>query len=48
VRLEETEVDGMVERIALRVGHSAMLVSGRVAAQAAAFLSDGKFLHETA
>jgi pimeloyl-ACP methyl ester carboxylesterase len=44
VRVEETEVRGMRERIVLPVGHSAMLVSARVAAQAASFLGDGKFL----
>ncbi len=43
VRLEETEVEGMADRIAMRVGHSAMLVSARVAAQVAAFLTYGKF-----
>src|SRR5262245_25802896 len=31
VRLEETTVEGMAERVALPVGHSAMLVSARVA-----------------
>jgi pimeloyl-ACP methyl ester carboxylesterase len=44
VRLEETGVEGMAGRVVLRVGHSAMLVSAKVAAQVAAFLSDGKFL----
>lgn len=43
VRLEETAVEGMSERITLPVGHSAMLVSARVAAQVAAFLTYGKF-----
>jgi pimeloyl-ACP methyl ester carboxylesterase len=43
VRLEETEVEGMAERVVLPIGHSAMLISARVAAQVAAFLSDGKF-----
>lgn len=46
VRLEETEVEGMAARVVMRVGHSAMLVSSRVAAQAAAFLRTGTFLHE--
>lgn len=43
VRLEETEVEGMAERVVLPVGHSQMLVSARVAKQVAAFLSHGKF-----
>lgn len=44
VRLEETTIDGMADRVVLPVGHSGMLVSARVAAQIAAFLADGKFL----
>ena len=44
VRLEETEVEGMRERVLLPVGHSAMLVSARVAAQVLSFLSDARFL----
>ena len=43
VGLEETAVEGMAERIALPVGHSAMLISSKVGAQVAAFLSHGKF-----
>lgn len=43
VTLEETAVEGMSERITFPVGHSAMLVSARVAAQVAAFLTYGKF-----
>jgi hypothetical protein len=43
VCLEETAVEGMAARVVLPVGHSAMLVSARVAAQIAAFLSHGKF-----
>lgn len=43
VCLEETAVDGMTERLVLPVGHSAMLVSSKVAAEIAAFLSNGKF-----
>ena len=46
VRLEETEVEGMAARVVLRVGHSAMLVSSRVAAQAVAFLNTGRFLQD--
>jgi pimeloyl-ACP methyl ester carboxylesterase len=45
VRLEETEIEGMRDRIVLRVGHSAMLLSARVAAQVAAFLRDARFAH---
>jgi pimeloyl-ACP methyl ester carboxylesterase len=48
VRLEETEVEGMAERVALPIGHSAMLISARVAAQVAAFLSHGKFIENPA
>jgi pimeloyl-ACP methyl ester carboxylesterase len=44
VRVEETEVDGMRERIVLPVAHSTMLVSARVAAQAVSFLNDARFL----
>ncbi|MDH4095674.1 MAG: alpha/beta hydrolase [Betaproteobacteria bacterium] len=44
VRVEETEVDGMRERIVLPVAHSTMLVSARVAAQAVSFLKDARFL----
>jgi len=44
VCLEETSVEGMAERVVLPVGHSAMLVSARVAAQVAAFLAEGKFI----
>ena len=43
VSLEETAVEGMAERVVLPIGHSAMLVSARVAAQVAAFLAHGKF-----
>jgi pimeloyl-ACP methyl ester carboxylesterase len=45
VRVDETEVTGMRERIVLPVSHSAMLVSARVAAQAVSFLGDAHFLH---
>jgi len=44
VCLEETAVEGMAGRVVLPVGHSAMLISARVAAQVAGFLSDGKFI----
>jgi len=43
VRLEETEVEGMRERIVLPVGHSAMLLSTRVAAQIGSFLAHARF-----
>jgi pimeloyl-ACP methyl ester carboxylesterase len=43
VSLEETAVEGMAERVVLPVGHSQMLISARVAAQVAAFLSEGRF-----
>jgi pimeloyl-ACP methyl ester carboxylesterase len=43
VCLEETTVEGMAGRVVLPVGHSAMLVSSNVAAQVAAFLSNGRF-----
>ena len=44
VCLEETTVDGMAGRVVLPVGHSAMLVSAKVATQVAAFLSNGRFI----
>ena len=44
VRVAETEVEGMRERVVLRVGHSAMLLSARVATQVAAFLRDARFI----
>ncbi len=44
VRVEETAVEGMREQAVLPVGHSAMLVSARVAAQAVSFLNDARFL----
>ncbi len=47
VSLEETEVEGMAERAVLPVGHSAMLLSSRVAAHIAQFLTDGKFAAPT-
>jgi pimeloyl-ACP methyl ester carboxylesterase len=45
VRLEETELAGMRERVVLRVGHSAMLLSARVAAQTLEFLRHAHFTH---
>jgi pimeloyl-ACP methyl ester carboxylesterase len=44
VRLEETAIEGMADRVVLPVGHSAMLISARVAAQVRAFFADGKFI----
>ena len=46
VCVDETALEGMSERITLHVGHSAMLVSPRVASQTAAFLREGRFLDE--
>jgi len=46
VRLEETEIDGMAERIVLPVGHTQLIFSTRVAAQTAHFLSNGVFSHD--
>ena len=43
VTLEETGIEGMTERVALPVGHSAMLVSARVADNVAQFLAHGQF-----
>ena len=44
VCVEETAVQGMAERILLPVGHSMMLVSGRVAAHVESFLLHARFL----
>lgn len=43
VRLEETEIEGMAARAVLPVGHSAMLLSARVAENVASFLAEGRF-----
>jgi len=43
VALAETAVEGMAERVTLPVGHSAMLVSARVAEHVVAFLDKGSF-----
>lgn len=43
VRVAETAVDGMQAQVTVRVSHSAMLVSPRVAAEVAAFLRDARF-----
>jgi hypothetical protein len=44
VRVEETPVEGMRERVVLAVAHSGMLLSARVAAQVASFLSHARFI----
>ena len=46
VRLDETEVRGMRDRIVLPVSHSGMLASARVAREVAAFLERGAFDHD--
>jgi pimeloyl-ACP methyl ester carboxylesterase len=46
VRLDETEVEGMRDRMVLPVSHSGMLVSARVAHEVAAFLERGAFDHD--
>jgi pimeloyl-ACP methyl ester carboxylesterase len=46
VQLEETEVDGMTDRIVLPVGHTELIFSARVEAQTAHFLAHGKFNHD--
>jgi pimeloyl-ACP methyl ester carboxylesterase len=43
VRVEETAIEGMRERVLLPVSHSQMLVSARVAASVAEFLARGRF-----
>jgi pimeloyl-ACP methyl ester carboxylesterase len=43
VRLEETAIEGMRARTMLRVGHSAMLLSARVAAELIEFLRHARF-----
>ena len=43
VRVEETTVEGMRERLVLPVGHSEMLVSPRVAHAVRDFLAHGRF-----
>ena len=45
VRLEETEVAGMRDRIVLPLSHSGMLVSAQTARQTAVFLERGAFDH---
>lgn len=46
VRLEETEVKRMTDRIVLPVSHTGMIFATRVATQAAHFLAEGVYLHE--
>jgi len=46
VRLEETEIEGMADRIVMPVSHTALIFSARVAAQTAQFLGQGRFAHD--
>ncbi len=46
VRLDETAVEGMAERIVLPVGHTEMIFSARVESQTAHFLTHGEFHHD--
>jgi pimeloyl-ACP methyl ester carboxylesterase len=46
VRLEETEVAGMRDRVVLPLSHSGMLASAQVAREVAAFLERGAFDHK--
>jgi len=48
VTVEETTVEGMADRVVLRVSHSAMLVSAQVAVQVEGFLRTGRFRHDAA
>ena len=43
VTLDEATLEGMSAQLVMQVGHSEMVVSGRVAQQVIAFLRDGKF-----
>ena len=43
VRVEETVVDGMTERVLVPVGHSLLIVSGAVARLVERFVSSGRF-----
>jgi pimeloyl-ACP methyl ester carboxylesterase len=43
VRVEETRHPGLADHLVMPVAHSEMLVSRAIAAQAAAFLADGRF-----
>ncbi len=46
VRVEETAVEGMTERIVLPVSHSELIFSARVGVQTAHFLAHGHFNHD--
>lgn len=46
VRLEETGVEGMADRIVLPVGHTELIFSARVESQTAQFLAHGLFQHD--
>jgi hypothetical protein len=43
VRLDETEVNGMTDRIVVPVGHTQLILAARVEALAAQFLARGTF-----
>jgi hypothetical protein len=43
VRVDETEVDGMSERVLVPVGHSLLIVSGAVGKLVARFMRTGRF-----
>ena len=46
VRVEETEIDGCADCIALPVGHTELIFSARVETQTAHFLAHGHFNHD--
>ena len=43
ILVEETQIEGAVDRVVLRVSHTGMVFSAAVAGQAGAFLSTGRF-----
>ena len=45
VMVEETQLDGAADHLTLRVSHSGLLFSSKVARQTAAFLRSGRFEH---
>jgi len=45
VRVEETQLPGIADHLVMRVSHSGLLLSGRVADQVLRFLRDGRFGH---
>lgn len=46
VRLEETEIAGMADRLELPIGHTELIFSARVESQTAHFLAQGQFKHD--